>query len=143
VLHHILRNPWKVVDEAYSVLGWGGTLIIAEGVPPSKRCLQEFIDIFALKEDRVVFMPEDLVDFLSLVSAQDEEEIMVQRFVLPQMSISNWLANASLPQKVQEKIMEMHRNASPGFKEDYNMIETADDCLCDFHVVITSVVKGM
>jgi len=57
------------------------------------------------------------------------------------MSVRNWLSNSSLPKHMQEKIYRLHKNAGDYFREDYNMIETANDCLIDMKMAILTAKK--
>jgi ubiquinone/menaquinone biosynthesis C-methylase UbiE len=133
VFHHILYGTAKAMSECYRVLKRGGSMIFAEGVPPSRRTLQDFISIFALKEDRLTFMPEDMAN---LMSAAGFIQLQSEMLLLRQMSVNNWLKSSGLSDNRQQAIFKMHQNAPAHFKEDYHMTETANDCLIDMKIII-------
>lgn len=133
VFHHILRDRQKVMNECYRLLKKGGRMIFSEGVPPTKRVKKDYIEIFRLKEKRVTFYEEDLN---RLMVQAGFKNIRMEVLWLRKMSVRNWLVNSGLPKSIQDKIFKLHRNAKDYFKEDYNMVETADDCLIDMKMAI-------
>ncbi|MDP2942080.1 MAG: methyltransferase domain-containing protein, partial [Candidatus Omnitrophota bacterium] len=133
VFHHILNNRQKAMDECYRVLKKGGTMLLSEGVPPTNRVKKDYIKIFRLKERRVTFMEEDLMD---LMKKSGFKEIKCETVYLKRMSVKNWLVNSGLRKSVQKKIFLLHKDAADHFKRDYNMVETADDCLIDMKMAI-------
>lgn len=133
VFHHILRYQQKAMDECYRVLKKGGLMIFSEGVPPARRVRKDYIEIFRLKESRVTFMEEDLLDLMKKGGFIDIEFKIIY---LRKMSIRNWLVNSGLPKTIQERIYLLHKNAADYFKEDYNMVETSSDCLIDMNMAI-------
>ncbi|MDP3787116.1 MAG: class I SAM-dependent methyltransferase [Candidatus Omnitrophota bacterium] len=133
VFHHILNCRQKAMDECYRVLKKGGLMVFSEGVPPTKTVKKDYIKIFRLKEKRVTFMEEDLMD---LMKKSGFKEIECEIAYLKKMSVKNWLMNSGLHKSVQEKIFLLHKNAANYFKRDYNMIETAGDCLIDMKMAI-------
>ena len=64
VFHHILTGSGVAVDECYRLLRPGGLMILAEGVPPSKQIKRRYKAVFAIKEERVTFMEDDLETLL-------------------------------------------------------------------------------
>ena len=133
VFHHILCGTAKAMSECYRVLKRGGSMIFVEGVPPSRRTLQDFISIFALKENRLTFMPEDMAN---MMSAAGFVQLQSEMLLLRQMSVNNWLRSSGLSDNRQQTIFKMHQNASACFKEDYRMTETENDCLIDMKIII-------
>lgn len=133
VFHHIIEDTKKAANECYRILKPGGKFILSEGVPPSKEVKQDYIEIFNLKEKRLTFMVEDLVD---LMERADFRNIKTFTFTMPGMSINNWLEKSGLPAKIQDKIFEMHICANDYFKKVYNMKVIRGDCLIDIKYVI-------
>jgi ubiquinone/menaquinone biosynthesis C-methylase UbiE len=127
VFHHVLRDRQKAMNECYWVLKKGGRMVFSEGVPPTKRVEEDYTEIFRLKEKRVTFCEETLFGLMAQAG-----------FILwlKKMSVKNWLINSGLPKSIQDKIFRLHRDAKSYFKEDYNMIETADDCFINMKMVI-------
>ncbi len=137
VFHHILQGAHKAMCECYRVLKPGGRMVFAEGVPPSERTRQDFVNIFLLKEQRLTFMPDGMVKLMALAGFQDIETRTV---VLP-MSVHNWLESSDLAPSLQEKIYQMHVKAKGYFKEDYNLRVIDGDCFIDIKVVVLAGVK--
>ena len=134
VFHHILTDSGVAVDECYRLLRPGGLMILAEGVPPSKQIKRHYKAVFALKEERVTFMEEDLENLLRKGLFADVKSISIwQR----QMSIRNWLANSGLPQDKQDAIFALYPQFETLCKRAYNMRKTEDgDYLIDMKQVI-------
>ena len=103
-------------------------MILAEGVPPNIDVKQDYIDIFKLKEKRVVFMEEDLE---KLMANAGFKNIKAHINIMPQMSVRNWLEKSGVETKIQDKIFDMHISASDYFKRAYNMTIVDGDCLID------------
>ncbi len=137
-LHHILDNTQETVDRCYDLLKDKGMMIIAEGIPPSERCKQDFIDIFKLKEERLTFMEKDLINLFDFAGFNNVKSKIIY---LRQMSVRNWLEGNNLSIETQHKIFDMHKNAKPYFKQDYKMIEVQDDCYIDMKVAIVTGLK--
>ncbi len=134
VFHHILTGSGVAVDECYRLLRPGGLMILAEGVPPSKEIKRHYKAVFALKEERITFMEEDLENLLRKGLFADVQSISIwQR----QMSIRNWLGNSGLPQDKQDAIFAMYPQFETLCKRAYNMRRTEDgDYLIDMKQVI-------
>jgi ubiquinone/menaquinone biosynthesis C-methylase UbiE len=133
VFHHIIEDIQKAADECYRILKLGGKFILSEGIPPNKQVKKDYIEIFKLKEKRITFMLEDLVEMIIKAGFRN---IQTSTFVMPRMSINNWLEKSGLPAKTQDKIFEMHICASDCFKKAYNMKIIRGDCLIDIKYVI-------
>ncbi|KKN20694.1 hypothetical protein LCGC14_0933010 [marine sediment metagenome] len=134
VFHHILTGAGGAIDECYRLLRPGGLMVLAEGVPPSKEIKRHYKAVFALKEERVTFMEEDLENLLRKGLFADVQSISIwQR----QMSIRNWLANSGLPQDKQDAIFALYPQFETLCKRAYNMRQTKDgDYLIDMKQVI-------
>lgn len=133
VFHHILVGAEKAMAECYRVLRHGGIMVFSEGVPPSHRTKQDYIDIFRLKEKRVTFMPDDMARLMLSAGFGIASRKCIW---LRQMSMRNWVEGGGVSKANQEAIMQMRRNAPDYVKRDYNMTETKDDCLIDMKVAI-------
>ncbi|MFQ5802581.1 MAG: class I SAM-dependent methyltransferase [Candidatus Methylomirabilales bacterium] len=128
VFHGILTGTQAAMDECYRVLKKGGRMILAEGVPPGREVREDYVRIFELKEARLTFMEDDLVE---LMAASGFKDIKVYGHYMRAMSVSNWLEKSGLPQEVQDRIFEMHITAGDYFRKAYNMKIVRGDCLID------------
>ena len=133
VFHHIIEDTQKASNECYRILKPGGKFILSEGIPPSKEVWEDYIKIFKLKEERITFMLEDLAETIKKAGFKN---IQTSTFIMPRMSINNWLEKSGLPEKTQDKIFEMHICAPDYFKKAYNMKIIRGDCLIDIKYVI-------
>lgn len=131
--HHIIEDTQKAVDECYRILKPGGKFVLSEGIPPNKQVKKDYIEIFKLKEERITFMPEDLKEMMKKAGFKN---IRTSTYVMPRMSINNWLEKSGLPPQRQDKIFEMHICATDYFKKAYNMKIIRGDCLIDIKYVI-------
>ena len=113
-------------------------MIFSEGVPPAKRVKKDYVEIFRLKEKRVTFFEEDLID---LMKGSGFKDIKLNIVYLKKMSVRNWLTNSGLPRFTQKKIYQLHKHAPDYFKIDYNMIEKDHDCLIDMKMAILTGKK--
>jgi len=131
VLHEMTDDEIEItLFNIYKSLKEKGEIFICEGTPPSMRVKQDYIDIFKIKEDRQTFFKRDLVKHLKKAGFKN---IKSKRIVTHNMSIKNWLENSGLPKESQKNIYKLHKYAEPYFKKAYNMTETKDDILCDWH----------
>lgn len=133
VFHHVLEGAVQGVEECYRVLKPGGRMILSEGVPPDKSLKDWYARMFALKEERLTFMEEDLV---ALMEKGGFGDIAVRIHVSPQVSLRNWLENSGLPQHIQETIFRMHLELDGTGRKFYNMTVLEDDVLLDFKYAI-------
>ena len=133
VFHHIIDKTQKAMDECYRVLKNWGKMVLSEAVPPCPEIRDEYAEIFKVKEERLVFLEEDLVD---LMRKSMFKNISVLSYVTPNFSVKNWLKNSGLTQKKQNKIFMMHIKGSESFKQSYNMKLQNDDCLIDVKYLI-------
>ncbi len=135
VFHHVTHQNHKAMRECRRVLKDGGTMVLSEGVPPSRRVKDFYVKIFKLKEKRITFYKEDLV---ALMKAGSFRDIRVHTFISRRMSIMNWLRASGLPEKVQQKIFRMHLDLFPAGKRDYKMKinKTRTDCFIDMKFLV-------
>ncbi len=133
VFHHILEHRQKAVNICYRMLKKGGMMILSEGVPPTKRVKKDYVEIFHLKEKRVTFYEEDLINLMEKGGFKNIESKAV---CLRKMSVRGWLSSSGLPGVIQEKIYRLHKDAADYFKNDYNMMEKDNDCLIDMKMII-------
>jgi hypothetical protein len=133
VFHHIIDGTQRAMDECYRVLKAGGMMVFSEGVPPSSDVKQDYIEIFKLKEERLTFMPDDL---LRLMDGSGFRDIQSSAVLLERMSVRNWLGNSGLPTETQERIFLLHKNAGDHFKRAYDMVELDDDVLINMEMRI-------
>jgi len=138
VFHHILRHRQRAMDICYRLLKKGGLMVLSEGVPPTKRVKKDYIEIFRLKEKRITFYEEDLIDLMRRSGFKD---IKLKIITLKKMSVRNWLTSSGIPEVTQERIYRLHKNAADYFKKDYNMLERDNDCLIDMKMAILTSKK--
>lgn len=138
VLHHV-ADVSMALTEARRVLTRGGRIVICEGVPPSPLVLKQYIKIFALKEPgRHIFTEETLSELLNEAGFVN---ISLHSYIVPQVSMKNWLSASGLPKEVCLKIVELHRTADSDFWESYNMKELGDDLLMDWKFVVVTGIR--
>lgn len=133
VFHHITEKTQEAMDECYRLLKKGGKMILSEGVPPSSEVRDDYTKIFKLKEERLTFLEQDLVD---LMKKSGFRNITVKPHMMKNFSVKNWLENSGLPKDSQDRIFEMHVTGSDTFKKAYNMKIVNGDCLIDVKNVI-------
>lgn len=138
VFHHIIEKTQEATNECYRLLKKGGAMILSEGVPPCIEVRQDYIEIFKLKEERLTFMEEDLVNLMKNAGFKN---IKVYIHRLKGMSIRNWVANSALTQSVQDRIFDMHVNAGDYFKKAYHLVEVDGDCFIDIKMAIITGEK--
>jgi len=136
VFHHILTKEEQInsLKRCYQVLKDGGKMIISEGVPPHKCIKNKYTEIFKLKEERITFMPNDI---MNLMYEAGFKNIKIYQIIDQDMSLKNWLENdGTLNKEIIDKIMALHRTGSEVFKRLYNLREVNDDILIDCRVAI-------
>jgi ubiquinone/menaquinone biosynthesis C-methylase UbiE len=135
VFHHLMPDPVAAMRECFRVTKPGGLMVVSEGVPPDPSLKDWYARMFALKEERLTFLAEDLERLLEMGGFAPHGPI---RHVTPQVSIGNWLKKSGLDAATQRQIYQMHLDMSPEGKAAYRMTVTADDIRCDF-TFITAV----
>lgn len=128
VFHHITENTQKAMDECYRVLKKGGKMVLSEGIPPIPEVKEDYAKIFELKEDRITFLEQDLIDLMKKAGFKNVKTIT---HIMKNFSIKNWLENGCVPKEKQDKIFEMHVTGSDTFKKAYNMKIVNGDCLIE------------
>jgi ubiquinone/menaquinone biosynthesis C-methylase UbiE len=128
VFHHITEKTKEAMDECYRILKRGGKMVLSEGVPPISEVKEDYKRIFKLKEKRLTFTEEDLIN---LMKNSGFKNIKVFVHVMKNFSVGDWLNNSGLPRDKQNKIYEMHVTGSEIFKKAYNMKNVNGDCLID------------
>ena len=116
------------MNECFRVLRKGGKMILAEGVPPIPEIRKEYTNIFKLKEERLTFTEERLVN---MMKESGFKNIEVSQHIMRNFSINDWLENSGLAKEKRDKIFEMHVRGSEIFKKAYNMKITKNDCFID------------
>lgn len=137
VFHHILYDLDKVFSECFNILKDGGTLIVAEGVPPSNDhdIIEWFKQMFKYKEERITFTEDDLIKQFKLAGFK---KVKSHKFIMKNFSINNWLDNSGIPQENIDIIIDMHINADKKIKDAYNMRINDDEILIEsYHTIIT------
>lgn len=122
-----------------SGVGPGGRMIFSEGVPPHESVRNWYEAMFALKEERLTFMPEDLV---ALMHTAGFENVASHTHISCQVSIKNWLANSGLRKQRRDTIMQMHLDLDGDGSRFYNMTLRDDDVLLDLKYVILVGLKN-
>ncbi|OTA42062.1 MAG: hypothetical protein A6D92_01820 [Symbiobacterium thermophilum] len=135
VLHHVTQGLDQVMRELYRVLRPGGRLVIGEGIPPSPESVAHFTEVFSLKEERLVLLPEHLVQLLERAGFVD---IRFRRYVMPQVSVRGWLERSDLSDALKARLLEMHRTTPPAVQRAYRTTITEDDVLVDFTFALVS-----
>lgn len=128
VFHHITEGIQGAMDECYRILKNRGKMILAEGIPPIPKVRQEYINIFKLKEKRLTFMEEELIN---IMRRSGFKNINVSQYIMKNFSVNDWLENSGLIKRKRDKIFKMHTMGTKVFKEAYNMKITKDDCFID------------
>jgi len=138
VFHHILSGREKAIKECYRVLQPKGLVVFSEGVPPNNECRPLYDNIFALKEKRVSFMPEEI---RALLEQGGFVDVKMTSYWMRRISTRKWLENSGLPKPLVQKILFMHINADENFKKAYNMVVTKDDAIVDWKFAIAVGLK--
>jgi len=108
-------------------------MVLSEGIPPTVALKGWYSDMFALKEDRLTFLAEDLKNLLEMGGFVPDRII---RHVSPQVSIGDWLKKSGLAIETQRQIYQMHLDLNEEGKRAYRMTVTSDDIRCDFTFIV-------
>ena len=131
VFHNILDSGDRqnAVAECFRVLKPKGKFVFSEGVPPHESLKADFEKIFSLKEIRITFSIQDIVDLLSIVGFSD---IKSYSAVAKDFELNNWLDNdGTLNSSVKKAIIDLHIHSSEKFKELYNLRVQGSSVLID------------
>ncbi|KUK97137.1 MAG: hypothetical protein XE07_0522 [Methanothrix harundinacea] len=140
VFHHILDDLDLAIMRCYELLKNNGKIIVAEGLPPSNDpdVIEWYKNMFKLKEERLTFTCEDLIDRLSKAGFNN---ICAYEYRMAEFSIKNWLINSGIEKENQDKIMEMHLSADEKIKSVYNAKYVNGDCFVDTKNIIIVAEK--
>ncbi len=133
VFHHLMPDPVAAMRECHRVAKPGALMVLSEGVPPTAALKGWYADMFALKEDRLTFLAEDLEHLLEMGGFVLDRMI---RHVTPQVSIGDWLKKSGLAAETQRQIYQMHLDLNEEGKHAYRMTVTPDDIRCDFTFIV-------
>jgi cyclopropane fatty-acyl-phospholipid synthase-like methyltransferase len=137
VFHHITEDTQIAMNNCYNLLQPNGIFCIAEAIPPSKICKEFFTNIFKLKEERLTFLTEDIIELMKTAGFQKIEYTYYNMYP---SSVNNWLSNCKLSKDKQNKIIKMYKEAPDKIKEAYKMVESEDDIfILAKNVIITGV----
>lgn len=133
--HHIIDNLDLAILRCYDLLKTGGTIIVAEGLPPSNdpEVLYWYTEMFKLKEKRLTFTEKELKNKLARVGFK---KISTYKYKMKSFSVKNWITNSGIDRKKQIKIINLHYNANNKIKNAYNMRCINNDCLIDTKHII-------
>jgi len=134
VFHNILSaaDRLQAVSECLRVLRLGGRFVLTEGIPRRPELKPEFTNIFALKENRVVFLSEDLRDLLATAGFQ---EVVAYEIEDPNFDLLNWLDNDPYVSEANKQaIVKLHIDASEEFRRAYNVRSQNGTVLIDTSV---------
>lgn len=138
VFHHIRDDTLQAMIECYRLLDYGGLMIIAEGVPPTWEIKSHYVKVFSIKEERIVFMEDDLV---GLLQAGGFGVVKTISLLQKQISIRNWLDNSGLSKKKKDEIFSLYPQHKQLCERAYNMTMTEHDCRIDMKQVIVVGIK--
>ena len=134
VLHH-LEQPHTALGRVSDLfLEDDGRIVIVEGVPPC-GCRDWYEKMFALKEERCTYSPDDLVTIIS--KRYDVKSVSLYQQM--NMSLNNWLEKTGA--KNAKSIWDMHVSAPQYVKEAYNMRLVNGDIIMDWQTCIVVGVK--
>ncbi|MGL4731440.1 MAG: class I SAM-dependent methyltransferase [Clostridium sp.] len=139
VFHHS-ENLNKAMSEAYRVLKPNGRLIICEGTPPNKECIDFYTEMFKYKEERHTFLLDDITN---LMINNGFEKIMSETIVSRNMSLNNWVDNAGISQENVNIIKNMHFDAYKNeiLKNAYDMKLENNDMIMNWKFAVVCAVK--
>jgi len=133
VFHHLDGIAEKSMSECFRILKNNGLMVVSEGIPPHPSLKGWYSDMFRLKEKRLVFLKEDLID---LMKSAGFRVVEARNYVSRKMSIVNWLENSATPREVKKKIFNMHLSLDRSGKRMYNFKLKDNDILVDFKYAI-------
>lgn len=122
VLHNVTEGIDKLLENIYRILKPGGKFVLAEGTPPTddEKVVQWYTKMFALKEERLVFKADDLIQLLKRHNFKSFEE---DTYYMHDFNVNNWLENSGCDQKTQANILNLHINMDDTMKRVYHLRE--------------------
>jgi ubiquinone/menaquinone biosynthesis C-methylase UbiE len=123
VMHHV-DHLSRAFNEIHRVLRPGGKLILCEGNPPDRNCINFYEEMFRYKEKRHTFLMDDLTN---LYINAGFEEILCGVIINKNMSLNNWVDNSGIPDENKEIIKRMHYECSDTVKKAYEMKNVNND----------------
>jgi len=140
VFHHVVEGLDVAVARCYDALKYGGRIVVAEGVPPSddSSVIDWYTNMFELKEDRLTFSENKLVD---LLERNNFWNVNTKVFIMHNFNINNWLAHSGLPLLKRDHIMKLHLNAPQSVKKAYNMEIKDGECFVTTKNIIITGCK--
>lgn len=140
VLHNVQPQWFPVLEETHRILKKKGRLLVVEGFPPGKRYMRFFKMVLAKEHSRHFFLKKSLLK--SIKSAGFEIEL-IERIIVPNISVASWLANSVPDEKTRQQIMRLHRNMPELCKRAYNMKKKGRDLLINltFFLILASCTK--
>jgi len=137
--HHLddLENVFKT---CYKILNDSGIMLICEGVPFSHNIIDEYVEIFKIKEPvRNIMSAEELSNYFIDAGFKD---VHIKYFIMEDVSLLNWLNNSDLYEDDIEEIYNLHTTkASDEFKKVYKIQEKDGDVFMRWKFVVVSGVK--
>lgn len=138
VFHHILQGQDKALKECFRVLKPKGLMIWSSGVPPDHSCRKLYDEVFALKEKRVSFMPEEIKNSMENAGFK---KVKLITYWMRGCSIRKWLEDSVLPESIISKILSMYVDANQYFKKACNMKIVENDVVMDWKFIIAVGMK--
>ena len=132
VFHHI-PDIDQALEKIYGILKNSGMVLICEGHPPNRHCIDFYTEMFSYKEDRHTLTIDDIVYVLH---QNKFSSICSHSLIMRNMSLLNWLHNSGVNDENKEIIYNMHKNAPEFVKQSYSVVEKDGDILMDWHFSI-------
>lgn len=137
VFHHVPGVIYGLIN-CFNLLKENGRLVIAESIPPSDdyEVVKWWSYVRSFKEERHTFSAKMLKSYLELVGFKNIKfQYYYQKNEMS--STKEWLANSKLPQDMQMKIFDLHKNAPSIVRKAHKMKITPDDVFCQHrHLII-------
>lgn len=131
VFHHITQGAEEAAIQCYRVLKPGGLFILSEGIPPRASLADWYTQMFRIKEDRLTFLPVDLVQLLQIAGFSN---ITPHYHIQPQVSLRNWIENSNMDDTRKALMWETQMKMTGAGWAAYKATVTPNgDILKDFH----------
>jgi len=127
------------ISEISRVLKSGGRLVLCHLTAYGQIDKDEAFVIQGLRNParKNFFLPEDLPRLLSKYGFQ---QIEVFEYLSVE-SVNRWIDNGALSRQAQEKIRELYRKSSPGFRKVHDLKFEKEDILDTMKMLIVKAVK--